>query len=177
MGGPSWIESEKYDIDAMEVDSLAGATVQRLLADRFRLTLHHETKELPVYALVIEKNGPKLQEAKPGVGISSDGRGYARPGGIFWGEEQRPGSTRRELTGYATPITLLVDALSIRLGRPVLDQTGLKGNYKFNLHWTPDASGPSIFTALHEQLGLDLESTKGPVEILVIDHIEKPSEN
>jgi uncharacterized protein (TIGR03435 family) len=210
-GGPSWINSERYDIDAKEEDSLVEELqklppdqraeqirlrVQSLLADRFKLTLHRETKELPVYALVIAKNGPKLQEAKSGdtypKGMKGlDGRAHA---GMM-----RMG--RGQLTGQAIPLASLVHMLSQQLGRTVLDKTGLKGNYDFALQWTPDqsqpamlmgpeggkpgtdnapppeSSGPSLFTAIQEQLGLKLESQKGPVEILVIDHVEKPSEN
>jgi|SRR5208337_1627287 len=210
-GGPSWINSERYDVDAKEEDSDFEALqklppdqrgeqirlrVQSLLADRFKLTFHRETKELPVYALVVAKNGPKLQEAKPGDTYPNgmkglDGRAHA---GMM-----RMG--RGQLTGQAIPLASLVGMLSQQLGRTVVDKTGLKGNYDFTLQWTPDqsqpamlmgpeggkpgpdnaprpeSSGPSIFTAIQEQLGLKLESQKGPVEILVIDHVERPSEN
>jgi uncharacterized protein (TIGR03435 family) len=210
-GGPSWINSERYDIDAKEEDSLVEELqklppdqraeqirlrVQSLLADRFKLTFHREAKELPVYALVVAKNGPKIQEAKPGDSYPNgvkglDGRAH---GGLM-----RMG--RGQLTGQAIPLASLAMMLSQQLGRTVLDKTGLKGKYDFTLQWTPDqtqgamlmgpeggrpatdnppppeSSGPSIFTAIQEQLGLKLESQKGPVEILVIDHVEKPSEN
>ena len=212
-GGPGWINSERYDIEAKEEDADI-ATLQKLpfdqrgeqlrlrlqslLADRFKLKLGHETRELPVYALVVAKNGPRLSEAKPGDtylnGIKGpDGR-PAGVGGIF---SMGPG----QVTGQGLPISALVRMLSQQMGRDVLDQTGLKGSYDFSLKWAadqsqlamlkgpeggppptdnaapPDASGPSIFTAIQEQLGLKLESTKGPVEILVVDQIEKPSEN
>ncbi len=210
-GAPSWLNSEKYDIEAKMDSSVADELrkldedhrrlerrrmLQALLADRFKLSLHRETKELPVYSLVIAKNGPKLQEAKPDDtypnGIKGfDGRGTA---GMM-----RMG--RGELTGQGLPMGSLVRLLTQQLGRPVLDKTGLTGKYDFTLKWTPDeseapmlkgagdgkqgtgstptpeSSGPSIFTALQEQLGLKLESQKGPVEILVIDHAEKPSDN
>jgi len=212
-GGPSWTDSERYDIDAKEEDADVAALeklppdqrveqhrlmVQGLLADRFKLKLRHESKESSVYALVIAKDGPKLQESKPGDtypnGIKGpDGRPAGRPQMMHMG----PG----ELTGQGLPLESLARLLSQHLGREVLDQTGLKGNYDFTLKWTPEqsppamaigpeggkpgtdnapppeSSGPSIFTAIQEQLGLKLESTKGPVEILVIDHIERPSEN
>jgi uncharacterized protein (TIGR03435 family) len=210
-GGPSWINSERYDIDAklddLQVEALQKLPpdqhilqirlrVQSLLADRFKLVVRDETKELPVYALVIAKKGPKLQEAKPGDtypnGIKGpDGR--ALPG-MFWMESG-------QLTGQAIPMSDLVRMLSTQLGSTVLDQTGLKGIYDIALKWVPDqgskrmflgtfgvkpatenpsppeSSGPSIFTAIQEQLGLKLESTKGPVESLIIDHVERPSEN
>ncbi len=210
-GGESWISSETYDIDAKEDDlrveelqklppdqslQQIRLMVQSLLADRFKLKVSHETKDLPEYALVVAKSDPKLKEAKPGDtypnGIRGpDGRAY-------------PGTMRMErgkLTGQALPMASLAIILSKQLGRTVLDQTGLKGKYDIALQWTPDespaamfsgaagakpaadnpaspeSSGPSIFSALQEQLGLKLESTKGPVEVLVIDHIERPSEN
>ena len=210
-GGPGWINSERYDIEAKVPDSIAEELpklppdqreeqsrlmMQALLADRFKLKLSHTTKELPIYALVIAKSGPKLKEAKPDdnypTGIKGpDGR--ALPGMMRMG----PG----ELTGQGIAVKFLVRLLSQQVGRDVLDQTGLKGNYDFMLKWTPEpgegmmlagpeganpgaesapppeSSGPSIFTAIQEQLGLKLEPAKGPVEVLVIDHVEKPSEN
>ncbi|HUP05049.1 MAG TPA: TIGR03435 family protein, partial [Bryobacteraceae bacterium] len=157
-----------------------------------------ETKELPVYTLVIAKNGPKLQEAKSG---DSYANGYKRPDGRpVGGTFMRMG--KGEIDSQGTPMDFLVQQLARQVGRTVVDQTGLKGKYDFTLKWTPDpgtpagmvgppagggrapdnsappdTSGPSIFTAVQEQLGLKLESTKGPVEIIVIDHIERPSEN
>jgi uncharacterized protein (TIGR03435 family) len=210
-GGPGWINSERYDIEAKVPDSIAEELpklppdqreeksrlmIQSLLADRFGLKLSHTTKELPAYALVIAKTGPKLHEAKPDdnypTGIKGpDGR--AHPGVM----RMSPG----ELTGQGIAIKFLVRLLSEQLGRDVLDQTGLKGNYDLTLKWTPepgegmmlrtpeggnpppesgpppDTSGPSIFTAIQEQLGLKLEPTKAPAEVLVVDHVEKPSEN
>jgi uncharacterized protein (TIGR03435 family) len=210
-GGPSWINSERYDIEAKEPDSVVEelpklppeqrrkvlrSMVQSLLADRFKLKLTRGTKEMPVYALVVAKNGPKLQEAKP---VDTQADAPSGPGGHPHLPMMRmsPG----ELTGQGVALSFLASALSQQLGRTVLDQTGLKGNYDFTLKWTPeqgegmmlggpggggpppdsapppDTSGPSIFTAIQEQLGLKLETTKGPVEVLVIDHVEKPSEN
>ncbi len=216
-GGPSWLGSERYDVEAKADESSAGEMaklspeqrkerlmlmLQSLLADRFKLTLHHETKELPVYALTVAKSGPKFHEtaltpADPGApnppGPQAD---HHLKGGIFM-------MGRGQLTVDGAPLARFADILSRQLGRVVLDQTGLKGNYDFTLKWTPDqseggmfggpkggdggppteaapppdASGPSIFTALQEQLGLKLESQKGPVEILVIDRVERPSEN
>ncbi len=211
-GGPSWLNSDHYDIEA-KMDSATADAVHKLseeqgrterqrmlralLTDRFKLTIHRETRELPVYALVIAKNGPRLQEAKPGDtypnGIKGpDGR--AGTGMMF-------GMGRGSLTGQGIPISNLVRSLSRQLGRTVVDKTGLAAKYDFTLKWTPDESpgsmfkglgpgpqdaasppppdpsGPSIFTAVQEQLGLKLESQKGPVEILVIDHAEQPSEN
>jgi uncharacterized protein (TIGR03435 family) len=210
-GGPSWVDSERYNIDAKEPDSVVEELpklppaergeqlrlmVQSLLADRFKLKLRHESKEHPVYALVVAKNGPKLQEAKPGDTYPNGMKG---PDGV--GRAGMMNMGPGQLTGQGLPMESLARLLSQQLGRTVLDQTGLKGNYDFTIQWTPDQSQPamlkgpeggkpatdnapppessglSLFTAIQEQLGLKLESRKGPVEFLVIDHVEKPSEN
>jgi uncharacterized protein (TIGR03435 family) len=204
---PGWLKSEKYSIEAKIDNSVAGALrklgpdqrmlehrrmLQALLADRFKLKLHSENKQLHVYALVVSKNGPKLRVSNPDDtypnGLKGpDGR-TAMHGLAFQG--------RGQLTGQSVPIALLARELSGQLGRTVKDETNLVANYDFTLHWTPDESqalagdqqrtdnssspestGPSIFTAIQEQLGLKLESKKGSVEILVIDYVERPSEN
>jgi uncharacterized protein (TIGR03435 family) len=199
-GGPGWIDSEKYDIDAKmdeaNIEAIKKMTrdqaterrrlmLQSLLAERFKLKVTHSSKELPIYALVVAKNGPKLTK-------SADSLPGATP-------RAQLGFTPGELTGMSVPISLLVNQLTREVSRQVLDKTGLQGNYNFTLRFTserrlappggtggpggpgdapaPDSSGPSVFTALQEQLGLKLESQKGPVEILIIDSIEKPSEN
>ncbi len=194
-GGPNWIGSEKYDISA-KAEGEGDVTpeqlkpmMQGLLADRFKLTLHRETKELPVYALVVGKNGPKLKESAPEEdGGAPEGR---RKGGTMIR------MSRGQITGQRMSMEMLANQLSNRLSRDVLDKTGLKGSYDFTLEFTPegtqsmgpreggggeaapppDSAAPSIFTAVQEQLGLKLESQKGPVELLVLDHIEKASEN
>ncbi len=218
-GGPSWINSERYDIEAKPEDSAINemqklsqdermeqlrAMMQSLLADRFKLTLSHETKELPIYVLSVASNGPKLQQAKDTPPASDLPNPPDGPKAQQLRGARFRMSGRGELTVNDAPVAMLADMLSRQLGRLVLDKTGLKGNYDFTLKWTPDenqkqafmgpggpgearpqsdaapapdASGPSIFTALEEQLGLKLESKKGPVETLVIDHVEKPSEN
>ena len=203
-GGPNWLDSARYDIIAKAEDSPGkeGASLsagerelsfsqnrlrlQSLLAARFNLQCHNASKEGSVYALVIAKNGPKLQAASAGQQHSPNR-----------GMRMRPG----QLDAQSATISFLAQALSRQLGRTVVDKTGLTGLYNFTLQWTPDqreaqmfkgpgagpgepgvapppdASGPSVFTAIQEQLGLKLESQKGPVEILVIDHVEPPSEN
>jgi uncharacterized protein (TIGR03435 family) len=218
-GGPSWVNTERYDIDAKEPDSiaqeldklpreqwrqLADSMLQSLLADRFQLKLTHGTKDLPAYALVVGKSGPKLQAAKP---VDTQAVAPSGPGGHPHGPMMRMG--RGEVTGQGVGLSFLASMLSQQLGRTVLDKTRLKGNYDFTLKWTPeqgegmmmggpvggpppggpgggppsngepapDASGPSIFTALQEQLGLKLEAIKAPAEVLVIGHVERPSEN
>jgi uncharacterized protein (TIGR03435 family) len=150
--------------------------MRSLLADRFQLAIHKETKEGSVYALVVAKGGSKLQ---PALENAQGNRGMRME--------------RGQLTGMSAPIEFLATTLSGQLGRPVIDKTGLTGKYDFKLTWAPDMpsgpsknpeapppaalEGPSIFTAVQEQLGLRLESQKGPVEMIVIDRIEHPSEN
>ncbi len=170
--------------------------LQEFLADRFRLKLHRETQHLRVYELVIAQNGPKLQEAIPGDIYPN---GFKGPDGRVGAAMMRFGVG--ELTGQAVPVSLLVRHLSRELSREfggsiIEDKTGLKGNYDFKLQWTPgvsqapaggqqgtdstpsgDSSRPSLFAALQKQLGLNLESQNGPGETLVIDHVERPSEN
>ena len=205
LGAPSWIGSDQYDIqakiDEADVESFAKLDpkqaskmrmqmLQGLLSDRFKLALHRETRELPVYALVVAKGGLKLQEAKEGDTYPN---GIKAPDGHPSGGMMRMG--RGELAAQALPVGSLISILTQQLGRHIEDKTGLTGKYDFTLKWTPDeaespmfrgalgggasapapdANGPSIFTALQEQLGLKLESQKGPVEVLVIDHAEKP---
>jgi len=183
-GGPAWIDSARYDITAKAEPSpgsdsppgdQTGKRVQAMLTDRFHLAFHRETKEAPVYALVVARSGPRLKEDREG-------------------EVQRirvsPATTRQgqaQIDVQASPVRALTGALANTLGRPVLDKTGLPGKYDLHLEWTPEPAraaadpslpdGPSIFTALHEQLGLRLDSQRAPVEMLIIDHVEKPSEN
>ncbi len=215
-GAPNWLTTEKFDIgakwDKSVVDALQGLSenqliverrrmLQEFLADRFKLALHREFQHFPAYDLVIAKNGPKFQEAKPGDTYPNgfkDSDGVARAGLMYLAKGQ--------LTGQGVPIALLVRKLSGELSREsggsiIQDKTGLNGNYDFTLHWTPgesqdsifraaeggqpgagrqassESAATSIFTALQEQLGLKLEAQSGPADILVIDHAEKPSGN
>lgn len=147
------------------------AKVRVLLADRFGLRVHRETREMPVYALTVAKNGPKFQ-APANDDVTRTGLRIRR------GETGKP-----EITGTRIPMELLAKTLSDQAGRTVIDQTGLQGNFDFKLTFTPDmgqsadTDGPSIFTALQDQLGLRLDSQKGPAEVLVIDTAQKASEN
>jgi len=163
--------------------------MQGLLKDRFKLAFHRETKELPTYSLVVAKGGPKLKAAE-----IIDGGGEGGSGGGGRGRQIRTmGRGRFEASGV--PVSALANHLSQVLGRSVIDKTELTGDYDFKLEWTPDERqggmmkgpggesaaasdnpGASIFTALQE-LGLKLESTKGPVDIFVIERAEKASEN
>jgi uncharacterized protein (TIGR03435 family) len=204
-GGPDWVESAGYDFDAKvagpDVEVLKKLSFEQrrsmlrpVLADRFKLKVHTEIKQLPVFELVVAKSGSKLKEATPGDTYAN---GIKGPDGVGRAGTMRMGPG--QLTGQGLPITSLVNMLSQELHHTVIDKTGLTGKYDLELTWTPDqgsdpmfkgtdgaqqradaapdASGPSIFTAVQEQLGLKLQSTKGPVETLVIDHIEMPSEN
>jgi uncharacterized protein (TIGR03435 family) len=187
VGGPSWMGSERYDITAKPEGAATQDQVkvmlQGLLADRFKLQFHRETKELPTYALVVAKGGPKFHASE----VVTD--------------PDKPRGTRMRMMGrgqfslQGAPVAALANQLGQVLGRSVIDKTELTGNFDFELKWTPDEgrpemrvgggepapaadmTGPSIFTALQDQLGLKLESTKGPVQILVIDRAEKASEN
>jgi uncharacterized protein (TIGR03435 family) len=194
LDGPKWLDSTRFDIEAKMDDSEAGhlhslahgprrletqAMFQQLLADRFKLAVHWETRELPVYALVAAKKGSKLQPTKE----STEGSGTSSHNSKSGSQFTAKGVTLPELAEGLT------QELSRELGRSIIDKTEIKGRYDLTLQWTPDAgaatdsaassadSGPSIFTAVQEQLGLKLEPAKAPVQVLVIDHAEMPSEN
>ncbi len=196
-GGPGWAASDRYDISATKEPN-AGLEqtklmLQALLQDRFQLVLRRETRESQVYALMPAKGGSKLRPAKDGGCVPKDTAGVQDPRKVCGFFSFSP----RSVDGTALPIEQLITALSQALQRPVIDQTGLTGAFDVHAEWTPDQSTPgltppgapspaaqpqdpsggSIFTALQEQLGLKLESTKGPVEFLVIDRLERPSEN
>ena len=172
LGGPAWLRNNNYDFVATTGApiKLSGKVLepylQSLLAARFQLKYHRETKELPVYSLVTAKSGPKLKTHTGGGGENMDENG---------------GKDRESMTATKLSMAGLADFLARQLNLPVIDNTGIDGEFDLKLDWSPDqisaSSGPSIFTAVQEQLGLRLESTKGPVEILVVDSIEKPSEN
>jgi uncharacterized protein (TIGR03435 family) len=141
-----------------------------VLGDRFQLKAHTEIKMLPVYELVVIPEGPKFKQSTPN----------SKEGGGNWGVSNNQGT----ITAHNFPITSLASILTGLLHRTVIDKTGLTGKYELSLKWSqydgtepPADSGPSIFTALPEQLGLKLKPAKGPVETLVVDHIEMPSEN
>jgi uncharacterized protein (TIGR03435 family) len=180
IGGPGWTGSDTFFVDARAENPSTTTRDQlllmlrELLAERFGLAVHRETKEVSGYMLVVAKNGPKLKEPQDK-------------------EHQRLGmKLGGPLTGANASMSMLASALSDRLGRPVLDKTQLAGNYDFTLAWTPgdnevgprlppgqsaDLFAPSLFTALQEQLGLRLESQRVPIEFLIVDHAERPSEN
>jgi uncharacterized protein (TIGR03435 family) len=146
-----------------------------LLADRFHLEVHHETRELPVFALTVAGDATKTKETKC-VNDSPTASNSCQP-------SFRTDSGSGSIRGRSAPMPEFASILESITGRVVLDRTSTSGRYDIDMKWTPDSistgdvGGPSLVTALQEQLGLKLESTKGPVETLVIDHVEKPSEN
>ncbi len=172
VGEPKWSESDRFDIDAKNAsgeritqDSLK-PLLQGLLAERFQLKAHWETREAPVYALVVEDGGPKF---KAHVDASEGGMNTSRtPGKVV-------------MRGTGVPMAELAGNLGFNLQRYVIDETRLLGRYDFLLHWDPDAAvdstEPSLATAMHEQLGLRLKTGKGPVQMLVIDQAAKPTAN
>jgi uncharacterized protein (TIGR03435 family) len=169
--GPDWLETERFDIAAKFPPHASPEQLllmlQSLLAERFKLALHRETKELPVYALTVAKGGPKFKPSDTASGITSNSN-----------------RTQWHVTAKGS-MASFAEFLTGEAGRPVLDKTGLPGSYELTLDWAPDtapaandAALPSLFTALQEQLGLKLESTKAPVETLVVDHADRtPTEN
>lgn len=180
-GGPNWITNEGFDIEARadgphSVDDLH-TMYQNLLADRFGLKFHHEVREGNIYALTVDPSGLKL---KPNTSPEDD--------------KIPVNGSPAHTTGVRVPMVYLTWFLSLLLqndGRPVVDQTGLTGNYDFNLSFQPilppdaapdalppeDRDLPTLFNALRTQLGLRLTPTRGPVDHIVIDHIEKPTPN
>ena len=163
-GGPKWMNELRYDITARAEgqthDHDMMAMYQSLLADRFKLSLHHETQLLASFVLTATKTGLKATPSEPDAHSSTNG-------------------TRGSITALGCPMSRLATKLSAALGgAPVVDMTGIEGKYDFTLQWSPDdTTSPSIFTAIQEQLGLKLESRKIPLDVLVIDYAAPPSEN
>ncbi|HXW54959.1 MAG TPA: TIGR03435 family protein [Candidatus Cybelea sp.] len=194
VGLPRWVKTERFDITAkaLEKDLRKLSTEQRkqmirpLLGDRFQLRFHEVEKNVPVYTLVISKNGSKLRPSKPddcgplvehSQTLRMMGRGY--------------------VLGLCVPMELITQMLTDQLGRPVIDHTGLKGDFDFTIHWTPDeevqpsrsedvssqentrpdSDWPTLFAAVNEQLGLRLRGERGPAGAIAIDHLEEPSAN
>jgi uncharacterized protein (TIGR03435 family) len=186
VGGPDWVVSNRWDVQAMP-DRVASPNeirpmLRALLEDRFQLRSHSEERRLPVYELSVDRKGSKVQRAK-----NSEGKADVRVGA---------GSIQLTKATAAT----FASQLSYALGRPVIDKTGLSGEFDFALEWTPEpgedggpttaglpprtsnqtvstANGPSIFTAIPEQLGLRLQSARGPVQVMVIDDVRMPTAN
>jgi uncharacterized protein (TIGR03435 family) len=201
-GGPNWINSERYDINAKadgnpSQEMMQGPMLRALLEDRFKLKIHRETREVPVYALIVNKGGLKLHRFEEGSCTPIDFTRLDLSALLLAQEQKRCRGVARKIGRNRS-----VDAqgmsldefskifLNGSLDRPVINKTGITGKFDFRLEYAPDDPsggppaapsndpvGPSIFTAVQEQLGLKLEPGKGPGEFLVIDHVERPSEN
>jgi uncharacterized protein (TIGR03435 family) len=176
-GGPKWITTDRYNIEAKSAgpaeDPELLQMLQTLLADRFQLAFHKETMTFPGFALVVAKGGLKIQPVE--------------------GEGSKSHSTRGSVTAERVSMEKIADILSRASGSPVVDKTRVAGVFSFQLEWTPEtemaavkkdgapldnvSTGPSIFTAVQQKLGLRLESAKVPAEVFVIDKAEKPSDN
>jgi uncharacterized protein (TIGR03435 family) len=174
ISAPDWLGSAKFDIVAKipagAQKDQRPAMIQALLAERFHLAVHRESREMPAYALVVGKSGPKLQQVEPGGTSMNDNENH----------------NSRQITGERVSMAVLAETLARIVEHPVVDQTGLQGVYRLKLQYTPDnaksdgpdPAGPSIYAALQEQLGLKLQTQKLPVEIIVVDHVERvPTEN
>jgi uncharacterized protein (TIGR03435 family) len=187
-GGPEWVDSERWDILAKTPGGVRPdlseqmSMLRQLLSERFKLAYHREPKQLSIYTLTLAKGGPKLKEST----VLPDATPEGPPPLIF---DLSPTGAHLPAR-YATIAEFASVLQRSPLDRPVVDQTGLSGRYDFDLEFAPDESvwggivprpenseKPNLFKALQEQLGLRLEATKGPVDVLVIDHIDKPSEN
>ncbi len=200
-GGPAWLDSDPYNIEAKAESNptremMSGPMLQALLAERFKLRVHRESKEVPVYELRIAKNGSKLQAFQEGSCTPQDA---AKPQGRAAKGPPNCGSFSVGLKGGNVTLdvhkrTLAEFANQLHLDRPVIDKTGLAGLFDFHLEFAPDGTtagflppgfalpappenGVSIFTAIQEQLGLRLEPARGPGETIVIDSVERPSED
>ncbi len=172
-GGPDWLDVDRYVIVAKASENTGDhdlmAMLQTLLAERFRLAVHRETRTVQAFVLEVAKGGPKLEKAEG---------------------ESSTSSRRGSIEARATGMTRFAEVLSRQMDLPVVDQTGLEGAFNMKLEWTPESrkpvqpgadlvpadTGPSIFTAI-QRLGLRLRAQKAPAQVLVIDHAEKPSEN
>jgi uncharacterized protein (TIGR03435 family) len=194
VGGPEWVESDLYDMEARAegnaaLDQMYGPMLQTLLEDRFKLKVHQETREVPVYALMAAKGGIKMTRRPEGSCVVFDINHLPtadQPPREFCGRQNsRTDASGLTLNGYAMSMREFCEGpLSTRLDRPVIDKTGLTGRFDFQVKFWPDdatpapeSAAPSIFTALQQQLGLKLESTRGTMRVLVIDHVERPSAN
>jgi uncharacterized protein (TIGR03435 family) len=180
IGTPPWAGTDKFDIEIKpKGEGMPGGKqwkgmLQKLMADHFKLTFHREKKELPVYVLSVDKTGPKLTKS----GVDPNG-----PPTLEFGAQGTLHATNATMADFTEAMQTVV------LDRPVVDRTGLEGRFDFDLNWTPDDSqyaglearrirhsvdAPPLYAAIQEQIGLRLDTAKAPVEILVIDHVEKP---
>jgi uncharacterized protein (TIGR03435 family) len=173
LGGPEWLDSERFEITAKAEqpvgDRILMTMMQSLLAERFKLALHREAKPIQAYVLEVKKTGPQLEKGDGQGSKTSNGRG--------------------DIVAINTTMDRFAEILSRQMDLPVVNRTGLEGMFNLKLKWTPESTkpvkpgespvpeGPTIYTAVQEQLGLRLHAQKVPVDVLVIDHAEKPSAN
>jgi uncharacterized protein (TIGR03435 family) len=195
-GGPQWISSENFDIDAKAERPVRSVgegfqMLQSLLEDRFSLKIHRETKEALMYSLAVGKNGLKMKPSLDQTGYVGDFPGGAPDGRVLTAggpREFRPG----RIAGEALPMSMIASMLTGLAGSRVVNKTGLMGRYDVDLRYTADSGQAlgatpeeptdspdeeSLFGALQTQLGLKLKSTRGPIEMLIVDHIERSSAN
>jgi uncharacterized protein (TIGR03435 family) len=168
VGGPEWLDTDRFQIDAKTEHPVGDKglmeALQGLLAERFHLKLHRETRTLPAYVLDLGKGKPKLEKAPDGA-------------------EGKTDAGRSRIIAQATTLDHFAEVLSRHVDYPVVNRTGLDGRFNLKLEWTPESnrpeanSGPSLFTAVQEQLGLRLRAQKAPIEVIVIDRAEHPTEN
>ena len=186
VGGPAWLETERYDMEGKAEKQSNGdemhVMLMNLLVDRLQLKFHHEKKEMAIYALLPGKGAPKLTPHE------------AANAGDPWIDQTQEKFLHLKLKATSAPMDYVAFRLSQLMDRPVVDMTNLHGGYDFELAYTrelppgfpeggkingedPDTSGPSIFEAVKQQLNLELKARKGPVDVIVIDHVEKPTGN
>jgi len=186
VGGPSWMDTDRFDMEA-KADKPSSADelhvmLMNLLVERLQLKYHHEKKDMAMYALTVDKSGARVKPHE------------AANAGEPWIDQAQEKFLHMKLKATSAPMDYFAFRLSQLLDRPVVDLTNLHGGYDFNLEYTralppefpeggkingedPDTSGPTLFAALKQQLGLELKAGKGPVEVIVIDHVEKPTAN
>ena len=162
VGGPPWLETDTFRITAKaeeptDDDAVIMEMLRALLQDRFKLASHRESRTIQAYVLGVAKNGPKLGKSAGGEASTLYGRG--------------------RITAKATTMDHFAQVLARMMDFPVVNETGIEGLFDLQIEWTNAEAGPSIFTAIQEQLGLRLSSRKTPVDVLIIDHVEKPTEN
>lgn len=170
VGGPDWLNTDRFEILAkaenpINDDAQFMLMLRDVLADRFKLALHRETKTMEAYVLEVAKNGPKLEKTEPGESVTNSATNRGT----------------RSIDARHTDMDSFAKLLARAVDLPVVNHTGLEGQFNFKLQWARESviqlEGPSIYTAIQEQLGLRLHAQKTAVEVLMIDHAEKPSEN
>ena len=187
LGGPDWINEDRFDIEGIAGQPLTHRQMlpllQQALTDRFHLEVHREEREMPVYALVVDradgKLGPKLHKSAIECGTELPADHPLRD--RICSADFIPRGGMSAMVGTSVPVGVLSARFTAELDRPVINRTNLTGSYDFDLAWSanpsPDAPGASLFTALKEQLGLRLDPTRAPFEVIVIDHVEHPTPN